>query len=416
MFAGTGLSAERQRVLRWMCVLIAANQLGFGAIVPVLPLYAKDFGVSKAAVGLSIAIYGLARFLVNVPAGELAERRGRRWTLALGGVVTVVGNLLCAVAPSYPAFLMARFVGGAGAAMVLTGGQVVLSDISEPHNRGRVMALYQGVFLFAVGAGSFPGGLLATHFGLAAPFLANASLAGVVAALAWLRVPETRPPPEPRTGPVTERQSIGHYVRLIRAIPGFALISGLSFAVFFARTGALFNVVPLLAKDDLHLSPAEIGLGLSMISLVGLVLAYPSGVLVDRYGRKSVIVPATFLTAAAMLLFAVVPDRAWFLMACFLWATATGVSGSAPAAYAADMAPPHLVARTLGAYRMIADAGYVVGPLLLGAIADLVSPNAALVAVSLLLVVMGLAFARRAPESRPGSFAPVNPETIPVHR
>ena len=202
---------------------------------------------------------------------------------------------------------------------------------------------------------------------------------------------------------------------MFQALPGFALISGLSFAVFFARTGALFNVVPLRAKDDLHLSPAEIGLGLSMISLVGLVLAYPSGVLVDRYGRKAVIVPATFLTAAAMLLFAVVPDRTWFLVACFLWATATGVSGSAPAAYAADIAPPHLVARTLCAYRTLADAGYVVGPLLLGVIADVASPNVALVVVSLLLVTMGCAFARGAPESRPGSLSTTKPGTIAAH-
>src|ERR671915_1257114 len=49
---GTGLDAGRRRTLRWMCVLIATNQLGFGAIVPVVPLYAEDYGVSQAAVGL----------------------------------------------------------------------------------------------------------------------------------------------------------------------------------------------------------------------------------------------------------------------------------------------------------------------------------------------------------------------------
>src|SRR5215467_80403 len=107
------------RVLVWMCVLIAVNQLGFGSVVPVLALYARSFGVPQSAIGLAIAIYGLARFLVAVPVGQLADRIGRRGALALGGLVTAAGNLLCAYAPTYAAFAGARFVAGAGAALVL---------------------------------------------------------------------------------------------------------------------------------------------------------------------------------------------------------------------------------------------------------------------------------------------------------
>jgi MFS family permease len=176
---GIGLDRERWRILVWMCVLISANQLGFGAIVPVVPLFAQQYGVSQSAIGLTIAVYGLSRFLVNVPAGRLADARGRRTTLALGGLITVVGTVLCAVAPSYTLFLIARFIAGAGAACVLTGGQIVLTDISGNRNRGRVMAIYQGVFLVTVGAGAFPGGWLAENVGLAAPFWTSAGLASV---------------------------------------------------------------------------------------------------------------------------------------------------------------------------------------------------------------------------------------------
>ena len=190
---GIGLSPQARKILIWMCALIAANQLGFGMVVPVAALYAKDFGVSEAAIGLTIAVYGLARFLVNYPSGQLTDRIGRKPTLAIGGAITVAGTLLCAVAPNYPVFLAGRFVAGAGAAFVLTAGQIVLADIASPHNRGRVMAIYTGVFVFAVGAGAFPGGWLATHVGLAAPFVANALLAGIVTLLALGFVPETRP-------------------------------------------------------------------------------------------------------------------------------------------------------------------------------------------------------------------------------
>ena len=75
-----------------MCVLIAVNQLGFGGVVPALPLYAKSFGVSASAIGLAVAIYGLARFVVAMPSGQLCDRLGRRPTLAIGGVVSTLGN------------------------------------------------------------------------------------------------------------------------------------------------------------------------------------------------------------------------------------------------------------------------------------------------------------------------------------
>src|SRR5438132_12944734 len=123
------------RVLVWMCVLIAVNQLGFGSVIPVAPLYAASFGVPPSAIGLTIALYGLARFLFAVPSGRLADRIGRRGTLAVGGVVTVVGNVLCAIAPSYAIFLGARFVAGSGVALILTAAQIVPANISSTARR-----------------------------------------------------------------------------------------------------------------------------------------------------------------------------------------------------------------------------------------------------------------------------------------
>ncbi len=151
------------RALIWLCAVIFVTQLGFGGIVPVVPLYAREFGVSQTAIGLTIAVFGLARFLVSVPTGQLADRLGRRWTLVLGEAVTAVGNLLCGLSTTYEQFLVSRFIAGAGSSMVLTSGQVSLVDLASPANRGRVMGVYQGVFLFAVGFGPLPGGLLAEH-------------------------------------------------------------------------------------------------------------------------------------------------------------------------------------------------------------------------------------------------------------
>jgi MFS family permease len=388
------------RILAWLCVLIAVNQLGFGGIVAVVALYARSFGVSQSAIGVTIAIYGLARFLVAMPAGRLADGLGRRPTLAIGGLVTAAGNLLCAYAPSFAVLVGARFVAGAGAALVLISGQIILADITTPERRGRTMAIYQGVFLFAVGIGPLPGGLLAEHYGLRAPFLAYAVAGVVAAALAWALIPETKSARNPGSSEAAlVLPPFGSQVRLLTGHTGFMLVSLVSFMNAVARTGALFNVIPVLAQDRLSLSTDRIGLGLALASLVGLAVVYPSGVLVDRYGRKLVIVPATFVAGVSLLLFLLAPSYAWFLAGCVAWSLAVGVSGAAPAAYAADVAPPGMNAAAMSAFRMLADLGYVVGPIALGLTTDLVGADATLGATALLLAATALLFGRYAPES-----------------
>ena len=147
---------------------------------------------------------------------------------------------------------------------------------------------------------------------------------------------------------------------------GFVLIAIVSFAAFFARTGGLFNLIPTQAENELGLSASQIGLGLGVISLIGLGLAYPSGMLVDRFGRKTVIVPSTLVSGVSMFMFALMPNFTWFLLSCCAWAISIGIAGPAPAAYAADMAPTGMNASAMGLYRMLADTGYILGPLGLG--------------------------------------------------
>ena len=413
---GEGNWYQRNRVLVWICALTTVNQLGFGSIVPVVPLYAKSFGVPQAAIGLAIGVYGLARFVLNLPAGSLCDRIGRRNVLAIGGLIVALGNLLCAVAPSYLPFLGARFVAGAGAALILTASQVALADISTPERRGRILSIYSGVFSFAVGIGPFPGGLLAEHFGLPAPFFTFTVLGLVASALGYFRVPETRGlrGGQRMTTAAAALPPFREQARQMFIQRGFALVSLVSFMAFFARTGALFNLVPVLGEERLALRPDQIGLGLAMISLGGLGLAYPSGWLVDRFGRKIVIVPSTVITGLSMVVFSLAPSYFWFLLGCFFWSCASGISGSAPAAYAADMAPPGMNAAAMGTYRMLADFGYVAGPLLLGAAADAFGASSALYGTAVGLVVCGLLFAIFAPETHRGGRRLVPPPAAPL--
>lgn len=392
-----------RRVLIWMCVLVAVNQLGFGSVVPALPLYAKSFGVSGSAIGMAIAAYGLARFVTAVPAGQLADYLGRRPTLAIGGLVSALGNLWCAEATGYPEFIVARFLAGAGAGLILTTGQVVLADITSPARRGRTIAIYQGVFIFAVGIGPFPGGILAERWGLAAPFWAYGFASLIAGAVAWFAVRETR---DLAHGQAVhgrgERPSFMTQIRLLAEQIGFVLVSIIALMNAVARTGGLFAIIPILGSVRLGLSVAEIGLGMAIGSVTGLLVAYPAGMLVDYFGRKTVIVPATLISGASLLVFCVAPSYAWFTTACVLWGIASSIGGAAPAAYAADSAPAGMNAAAMSTFRMVGDFGYVAGPIALGLVVDGFGPEAALVLAAVLLILVGMLFAKLAPETYRG--------------
>ena len=399
------MTPER-RVLVWMCVLVAVNQLGFGAMVPSLALYAQSFGVPASAIGMAVAAYGLARFSTAIPAGQLSDWLGRRPTLAIGGMVSALGNLWCAWATGYPEFIVARFVAGAGAGLILTTGQVVLIDISTPEYRGRTISIYQGTFLFAVGIGPFPGGMLAEHFSLAAPFIAYGIASLLATIVAWFAVSETRDLSRgPRRAGDPVRPPFAKQFRLLIGKVGFLLVSLISLMNAVVRTGGLFAIVPMLATALLGLSVGAIGFALMLGSVCGLIAAYPAGWLADRFGRKAVIVPATMMTGVSMLLFCVAPTYAWFIAACILWSVASSVGGAAPAAYAADSAPPGMNAAAMSTFRMTGDAGYVIGPLALGVIADIYGPVTALVVAASLIVLVGAAFAVMAPETYRGRAA-----------
>ena len=392
---------DERAVLIWLCVLIGVNQLGFGAVIPVLPLYAQSFGVSQAAIGATVAVYGLARLVTAVPAGRVADRFGRRSALAIGGLVSALGNVWCAVAGTFAELVVARFVAGAGAGLTLTAGMIVLADITTRARRGRVMAIYQGVFLFAVGIGPLPGGFLAERFGLDVPFFAYGIASFAAAVVGWFAVVETRPTSH-RPDATSRAEPYLRQIRVVLAPVGFRLVSAISFVNAVARTGALFSIIPLLGAQRLGLSATEIGFSMAFGSVAGVALTYPAGMLVDRFGRKAVIVPATVATGLAFLAYGLAPGFGWFVLASGIWGVASSASGAAPAAYATDITPSAYAATAMGAYRTLSDAGYVIGPVVLGAVADGFGLAMPLYLAAALLVSVALLFARFAPETHVG--------------
>ena len=202
-----------------------------------------------------------------------------------------------------------------------------------------------------------------------------------------------------KEGSGEKNRSLRAQLGLLAGNTGFMLVCLVGFTNALARTGALFSIVPVTARDRLGLAASEIGFGLALGSVIGLAVTYPAGALVDRYGRKIMIVPMTMLTAVAMLCFCLAPSYAWFLLACAIWGGASAASSAAPAAYAADSAPRGMNAAAMSSYRTLSDVGYVAGPLLLGLLGDWGGLDLPFWVAAAGLFLVALLFARLAPES-----------------
>ena len=366
--------------LLMVCVATGVIMLGQGVIAPVLPLYAKDFGVSTTMIGASISVFGLARILFNLPAGLLSDRLGRRLLLVGGPIITAVGSILSAFAGGIWSLLVFRFIAGIGSAAFMTAGITLVTDISTPENRGRMLSLHLGSLLIGVSIGPALGGLTAELINLRAPFILVGVLAAACAVWALRVMPETRgqaiAASDDGAGKATAgvaavgRPAAPVSIRSLAGNMGLLLVSLVTFSIFFTRTGARQTVLPLAGNEDFGLSAGMLGLIFAMMALINLATIIPSGAWADRFGRKRVIVPSALLAAGALGLFAVTDSLAVFLIAAALLALGTGISGPAPAAYAADVIPAEARGMGMGLFRTYSDIGFVVGPLLLGWIVD----------------------------------------------
>jgi len=292
--------------------MVTLMMMGIGLVSPVLPQYARTFGGSITMVGLLIATFGIARLVVDIPAGRLTDWVGRRAVLIAGPLIQAMGSVASGLAGSYWQLLAFRLVQGVGSAMCTTAAMITLADLSTPANRGQIMSLYQGSLLLGAGLGPTLGGFVAQYFGIRAPFFVFGSLATVAALWAHLRLPETRPPSRAPIVAVPGSAASGGQrpaspargLKPLLCDVNFLLISMVTFGFFFMRTGARSQILPLLGSDPLGLSPGQIGFALTLASVLNFATLFVSGGLSDRLGRKAVITPGCIVAAASLVVLA----------------------------------------------------------------------------------------------------------------
>ena len=364
----------RHSALFVVALAMFTDTLLYYLLVPLLPAYARVYGLDQMGVGILFGSYAAALLAGTYPLGRLADQVGRRTPL-LGGLLGLFATtLLFAFARSYPLLILARVLQGLSATATWIAGMALVADHFPREARGRAMGT---VFAFAnlgVMLGPPLSGWLAQRYGLRAPFLVAASLALVDAGarLTLLReVPAVR----------DTRMGFGDLLRnrTIRAFAG-------AMAMGAGMLALLESTLPLHLDRVLGLAPAGIGLCFGAAAVTHMITSPMMGAFSDRLGRKRILVLGLFLAMVAIPLPVFMGDFRLVLAAM----AATGVITSlimAPSSPAVADAVERMGSDSYGSVFGILNIAYalgmMVGPLLGSAVVQAVGIRAGLVGIGL---------------------------------
>ncbi len=302
-----------RRALTIIFVTVFIDLLGFGIVIPLLPLYAERFGASPAVIGWLLASYLIAQAIAAPVLGRLSDRIGRRPVLIASLAGSAVSFTLLGLAETLPWLFVARVLAG------LAGGSVsaaksYIADVTTPENRAKGMGFLGAGIALGYVFGPALGGLL-THWNVTMPYFVagTTALVNCFSALLFLPAP-------PRVTPHAtdeELSALAHAGRLLvrpglRGYLGMVFLITLSFSLF---TGTF----ALLGQRLFHYTPAKIGVLLSFVGLMAaLVQGGLIGPLVKRFKELPLATAGSAMFAAGLALVPMAHGVGLMLAALFL--------------------------------------------------------------------------------------------------
>ncbi len=338
-----------------------------GATIPVVPEFAKSFGVGPGQASLVFVANMLGGLTASVPIGYLLDRIGRRRILILGPALTALAALLTASAASFPLLLLYRFIGGWGTQMWTLSRLTMIADSNPSASRGRMITSLLGVQHVGTLAGPLAGGLIAVTYGLQAAFILQGAFALLAVAPGFL-TPETAPKGQPQNpaGQGSPTPAFAWRSLLSPPIPLMFLAQWLGMT---ARGGIVAgSTVFVYASYAYNADPRTLGLLSSLMAGAGIPLTFAAGYLMDRFGRKTTIVPGLAILGAAMTFLGAASflnlGFSYFVAGFIVLQTTNSLLTGSWQVIGSDLAPPAARGRFFAVGRTVTQAGFATNPAL----------------------------------------------------
>ncbi len=338
--------------------------IGCGLVAPVLPAYARSVDVGVAAASVVVSVFAFFRLAFAPAGGVLVSRLGERPIYLAGLLIVAVSSLATAFAQSYWQLLVFRGLGGIGSTMFTVSAMALLVRLAPPSIRGRVSSAYASAFLIGGMVGPVVGGALAS-FGLRVPFVVYAVALVIAAASVALRLSgaSLRPDPgKPVNPPMLLREALGESA--YRASLASAFANG------WSNFGVRVAVLPQFAvavHDDTWVA----GLALAVAAVGTAATLQVAGRLADRLGRRPLVIAGLLITALGLGLIGLSGDLLVLLLLSAVSGLGAGLLNPGQQATVADLVGSERSGGSvLATFQMAQDSGAIVGPVLIGLVAD----------------------------------------------
>ncbi len=334
--------------------------LGVTSITPALPLVMDAYAISPHQLGLVITAFTVPGVFLTPVMGVLADRYGRRRTIAPSLALFGVAGFLCGFAPSFGWLVALRFLQGVGAAALGALNITIIGDLYEGRRRAAALGLNASVLSLAVAAYPLLGGVLAS-LGWRAPFF----LPVAALPLAWLVLRHLdSPEPNGRQGLREYFKAVYTGVREPQTL-GLLLATAATFLVLY---GPLLTYLPVHLDEAYGASSMAIGVLLAAASLTTGLAASQLGRLARVVSERAMVKFAFLLYAAACALMAHMESVAAFFLPILLLGLGQGLNMPSIQSLLTSLAPLEQRGAFMAVNGMALRLGQTLGPLLMGAL------------------------------------------------